>query len=262
MQPGIDWGDDPRVLGPGFKILGGPDDGTFAEQVRVPAANVFAKPARLDWAAGGGAAAGRTHRLARALHARPPALGPDRADPGRRRGHLHVRRAVRACGRGARARHVGLGREDRALAWSSAPRPASTTARAAGSRRSSSAAAAASTSCSTRPAPGRRASRACARAAASSSSAAPSARPPSSTCAATTSGRSTSSGTMMGSPVDFRAMLRACETQSWTPVVDSARPLAQAGDALAPHGRGRALRQARPHHLTRAHPPRASRAAW
>ena len=37
---------------------------------------------------------------------------------------------------------------------------------------------------------------------------------------------------MMGSPLDFRAMLRACETQTWTPVVDSARPLAQAGDAL------------------------------
>ena len=36
----------------------------------------------------------------------------------------------------------------------------------------------------------------------------------------------------MGSPLDFRAMLRACETQSWTPIVDSARPLAQAGDAL------------------------------
>ncbi|MDX6562844.1 MAG: zinc-binding alcohol dehydrogenase/oxidoreductase, partial [Gaiellales bacterium] len=49
IQPGIDWGDDPRVLGPGFKILGGPDDGTFAEQVRVPAVNVFARPARLDW---------------------------------------------------------------------------------------------------------------------------------------------------------------------------------------------------------------------
>jgi zinc-binding alcohol dehydrogenase/oxidoreductase len=27
-------------------------------------------------------------------------------------------------------------------------------------------------------------------------------------------------------------MLRACETQTWTPLVDSARPLAEAGDAL------------------------------
>jgi NADPH:quinone reductase-like Zn-dependent oxidoreductase len=40
------------------------------------------------------------------------------------------------------------------------------------------------------------------------------------------------SGTMMGSPVDFRALLRACERQSWTPIVDSTRPLAEAGDAL------------------------------
>jgi zinc-binding alcohol dehydrogenase/oxidoreductase len=40
-------------------------------------------------------------------------------------------------------------------------------------------------------------------------------------------------GTMMGSPLDFRAMLRACEAQSWTPLVDSARPLAQAAEALA-----------------------------
>ena len=36
-------------------------------------------------------------------------------------------------------------------------------------------------------------------------------------------------GTMMGSPVDFRALLRACEMQDWTPLVDSARPLAEAG---------------------------------
>ena len=39
-------------------------------------------------------------------------------------------------------------------------------------------------------------------------------------------------GTMMGSPVDFRALLRACELQTWTPIVDSERPLAEAGDAL------------------------------
>jgi D-arabinose 1-dehydrogenase-like Zn-dependent alcohol dehydrogenase len=38
---------------------------------------------------------------------------------------------------------------------------------------------------------------------------------------------------MMGSPIDFRDLLRACETHSWTPVVDSARPLAKAGDALS-----------------------------
>jgi NADPH:quinone reductase-like Zn-dependent oxidoreductase len=39
-------------------------------------------------------------------------------------------------------------------------------------------------------------------------------------------------GTMMGTPVDFRELLRACETQTWMPVVDSARPLAEAADAF------------------------------
>src|ERR1700710_2714276 len=49
ILPALDWGDDPAVLGPHFRILGGPDDGTFAEQVRVPAENVFAKPARFSF---------------------------------------------------------------------------------------------------------------------------------------------------------------------------------------------------------------------
>ena len=49
ILPALDWGDDPSVLGPQFRILGGPDDGTFAEQVRVPAANVFAKPTRFSF---------------------------------------------------------------------------------------------------------------------------------------------------------------------------------------------------------------------
>ena len=37
---------------------------------------------------------------------------------------------------------------------------------------------------------------------------------------------------MMGSPGDFRALLRACETQTWAPVVDSTRPLAEIADAF------------------------------
>ena len=40
-------------------------------------------------------------------------------------------------------------------------------------------------------------------------------------------------GTMMGSTIDFRALLRACDTQRWTPVVDSARPLADVAAALS-----------------------------
>ena len=96
--------------GPGFQILGGPDDGTFAEQVRVPAANVFPKPARLPFeSAAALPLAGLT--AWRALFTRGGlALRADRAGARRRRGHVDVRRAVRARGGRARVRHVELGR--------------------------------------------------------------------------------------------------------------------------------------------------------
>src|SRR5919201_6624188 len=35
INPSMDWGDDPRLSGPGWRILGLPDDGTFAELVKV-----------------------------------------------------------------------------------------------------------------------------------------------------------------------------------------------------------------------------------
>ena len=38
-----------RRPGPDFQILGGPRDGTYAELVAVPEANVFPKPTRLSW---------------------------------------------------------------------------------------------------------------------------------------------------------------------------------------------------------------------
>jgi zinc-binding alcohol dehydrogenase/oxidoreductase len=47
INPSLDWGDDPRVQGPHFRILGLPDDGTFAELVKVPAANVLPRPVGL-----------------------------------------------------------------------------------------------------------------------------------------------------------------------------------------------------------------------
>jgi zinc-binding alcohol dehydrogenase/oxidoreductase len=49
VNPSLDWGDGERVPGPAFRILGMPDDGTYAELVRVPAANLFPKPERLSW---------------------------------------------------------------------------------------------------------------------------------------------------------------------------------------------------------------------
>ena len=46
--PSLDWGDDPRAFGPRFRILGLPDNGTFAEQVVVPAENVLPRPEGLS----------------------------------------------------------------------------------------------------------------------------------------------------------------------------------------------------------------------
>jgi len=49
INPSLDWGDDPRAQGPKFRILGLPDNGTFAEQVVIPVANLAPKPAHLSW---------------------------------------------------------------------------------------------------------------------------------------------------------------------------------------------------------------------
>ena len=49
INPSLDWGEDDLAQGPKFRILGLPDDGTYAEQIRVPARNVYAKPAALSF---------------------------------------------------------------------------------------------------------------------------------------------------------------------------------------------------------------------
>jgi NADPH:quinone reductase-like Zn-dependent oxidoreductase len=49
IYPGLGWGPREDAAGPDWRILGGPDDGTYAELVKVPAENVFAKPKRLSW---------------------------------------------------------------------------------------------------------------------------------------------------------------------------------------------------------------------
>lgn len=49
INPALDWGPDPRAQGPGFRILGLPDNGTFAEQLSIPVANLAPKPAHLTW---------------------------------------------------------------------------------------------------------------------------------------------------------------------------------------------------------------------
>jgi NADPH:quinone reductase-like Zn-dependent oxidoreductase len=47
VNPGLNWGNDPRAQRKDFRILGLPDDGTLAEQVKVPSANLADKPAHL-----------------------------------------------------------------------------------------------------------------------------------------------------------------------------------------------------------------------
>ncbi|HYZ82502.1 MAG TPA: zinc-binding dehydrogenase [Solirubrobacteraceae bacterium] len=50
IDPTLNWGAAEERPLPEFDILGAPVDGTFAEQVVVPAANLAAKPERLSWA--------------------------------------------------------------------------------------------------------------------------------------------------------------------------------------------------------------------
>lgn len=49
INPSLDWGPDPRAQGAAYRILGLPDNGTFAEQVAIPVANLAPKPAHLSW---------------------------------------------------------------------------------------------------------------------------------------------------------------------------------------------------------------------
>ncbi len=48
INPALYWGDDPRVPGKEYRILGIPDDGTFAQFIKVPADHVFPKPSHLS----------------------------------------------------------------------------------------------------------------------------------------------------------------------------------------------------------------------
>ena len=48
INPSLDWGDDEAFQGTSFRILGLPDDGTFAEFVRVPVVNLHEKPKHLS----------------------------------------------------------------------------------------------------------------------------------------------------------------------------------------------------------------------
>ncbi len=49
IDPGINWGDNHRHFGPGFKILGMPDSGSLAEYVKIHEVNLYDKPPHLTW---------------------------------------------------------------------------------------------------------------------------------------------------------------------------------------------------------------------
>ncbi len=51
INPSLGWLDgDEAPPANGWRILGDPDNGTYAEQIKVPAANLVRKPAHLSWA--------------------------------------------------------------------------------------------------------------------------------------------------------------------------------------------------------------------
>jgi zinc-binding alcohol dehydrogenase/oxidoreductase len=49
IDPSTDWGDDLRAHGKNYKVLGMPEDGAFAEFVKVRATNLHQKPEHLSW---------------------------------------------------------------------------------------------------------------------------------------------------------------------------------------------------------------------
>lgn len=49
INPGLNWGDNPRFYSSKFKILGMPDDGTFAEYIAISTQYVYAKPRHLSF---------------------------------------------------------------------------------------------------------------------------------------------------------------------------------------------------------------------
>ena len=52
IYPALEWGDRPEHQGKNFRVLGMPENGTFAEEITVPAKNIFDMPAHLTWEQG------------------------------------------------------------------------------------------------------------------------------------------------------------------------------------------------------------------
>ena len=49
IYPALNWGNNERCGGKDFRVLGMPEQGTFAEYICVPASSILPKPNHLDW---------------------------------------------------------------------------------------------------------------------------------------------------------------------------------------------------------------------
>jgi NADPH:quinone reductase-like Zn-dependent oxidoreductase len=49
IEPGLDWGPDEEAQSKNYRILGMPEDGTYAEMIKIPAVNLHPKPAYLTF---------------------------------------------------------------------------------------------------------------------------------------------------------------------------------------------------------------------
>ena len=49
INPSLGWGDDPRFQGKSYRVLGLPENGTFAEFIRIPRKNLAPMPDHLNW---------------------------------------------------------------------------------------------------------------------------------------------------------------------------------------------------------------------
>jgi NADPH:quinone reductase-like Zn-dependent oxidoreductase len=49
IEPGLDWGPSDEFQSKSYRILGMPEDGTYAEMIKIPATNLHPKPAHLSF---------------------------------------------------------------------------------------------------------------------------------------------------------------------------------------------------------------------
>ena len=231
IDPSLRWGPREDAPGEAFEILGAPTDGTYAELVAVPRANVFPKPRRLSWTeAAGLPLAGVT--AYRALFSRGRLRGGETLlvqGAGSGVSTLAVQLAVQEGARvlvtsssqakldrarelgaaaGVRYTEEGWTDEIRALAGGEG---VDVVLDSTGTWEDS-------LHCL------RRGGRLVVLGATAKNDVSLEARP-------FYNGQFSLLGTMMGSPGDFAGLLRVVDGGSWTPVLDSVRPLADAADA-------------------------------